>query len=124
LDSPLDHIHPDTDRDPGDIATRPRQARYNAGLERSEEASDYRNCRSHRLEIEDEVIANGNNHIRIAAHYIAGQIRIMHGTPFARISLNQDVFRLDVSQTMEFGEQRANTGGETRSVSVATGCEG
>jgi hypothetical protein len=68
-------------RDPDNIAARPRQVRHNAGLDPSGKGSDDRNGRNRRLQIEDEVIANGNDQIRIAAHHVAGQVRIIGARP-------------------------------------------
>jgi len=84
------------------------------GFNRTAKGSNDRNRGGCRLEIEDEVIANGNNHIRITTHDVAGQFRIVLGTPFAGISLNQYVLPLDVSQAAEFGENRTNGWREAR----------
>jgi hypothetical protein len=48
--------------DPGNIAARPRQARYDASFDRYGHGPDDWNSSGRRLEIEDEIIgANGNN---------------------------------------------------------------
>src|SRR5207247_9019408 len=84
-------LWPDIYRGPRDIAARPRQACYNSTFDRTAKASDDGNCRGRLFEIEDEIIANGNDQIRIAAHRSASQLRIMRSTPLAGISLDQEI---------------------------------
>ena len=91
---------------PGDIAARMSKAFHDAGLDRSAEDSNDRNCGGCGLEIEGEFGGHGQDRIRIAVHDVASQIRIMEGTPFARISLNQEILSLDISQATEFIEKR------------------
>ena len=84
-------------RSPGDIAAGPCQARYDASFDRTGKGSDNWNCSGRRFEIEDEIIANGNDQIRIAAHNSANQLRIMRSTPLAGISLDQEIPPFDIA---------------------------
>ena len=89
-------LDPNIDGDPGDIAAWPRHARHDASLDRKSEDADDRNCRRCRLQVENEGSVDGKDQIRIATHDVAGQIRIVRGTPFAVISPNQEILSLDV----------------------------
>jgi hypothetical protein len=101
LDAFAPLLDPNIDGDPGDVAAWPRQARHNANsrLPKIPTIGIVVVAAPH---VDGVVRVDDNDQIRIAAHDVAGQVRIMRGTSLPGILVNQEIFSLDISQTMEF----------------------
>src|SRR5215469_15816312 len=71
------------------------------------EKSDDRNCVCGLFEIEHNGGAKDHNQIWMAVNYLTSKFRIMLGTSFAGISLDQKILPLDIPQASKLLENAA-----------------
>ena len=85
------------DANPSDVAAWPCKARDNAILDWLGEDPDDRNGAGGSLNIEHKGNGNSDNQIWIPTNYLASKVRIIRCTPFAGISLDQEIAPFDIA---------------------------
>jgi hypothetical protein len=97
--SPTNTTRSNIDANPSDVAAWPCEAGDNATLDWRAEGPDDWDRAGGRLNIEHKVVSiiDDGNQIRVPTNYLTSEVRIMRGTPFARIALDQEIAPFDIA---------------------------